>query len=159
MNAQKELLVTQEGYNAMQEKLDYLKQTKRHEVSERIKVAREFGDLSENAEYDEAKNEQAFVEGEIQDLMEKLKIAIIVDDTHIDNSVVHIGNIVKIYDVEFDEELEFKIVGATEADPVNHKISNESPVGAGLLGKKSGDTVLITVPDGDIEYKILEITK
>lgn len=156
---QKEFILTYEGLKKLEEELDYLKTVKRREIAERIKVAREFGDISENAEYDEAKNEQAFTEGKIAEIEHKLKIAKVIDDEDIATDVVSIGSCVKVKDLEFDDIIDFYIVGSSEANPAEDKISNESPVGAALIGKKVGDKVVVAVPDGDITFEVLEINK
>lgn len=155
----KETLLTEEGYQKLEDELEYLKVTKRKEVAERIKVAISFGDLSENAEYDEAKNEQAQLEERIVKLENMLRKAVIIDESNIDLSVVTIGSIIKIKDLEFDEEIEYAIVGSAEADPYDGKISNESPVGQALLGAKVGEIVEAQVPDGVIKFEILDITR
>lgn len=157
--AQKELILTYEGLKKLEDELEKLKTVRRREVAERIKTAREFGDLSENAEYDEAKNEQAFIEGRIAELEHKLKNAKVIDEDDIGTDVVSIGSIVKVKDEELNETFEFHIVGSAEADPMEDKISNESPVGDALLGKKVGDVVSIDVPDGNIVMEVLEISK
>ena len=159
MMAQKEYILTYEGLKKLEEELDYLKTVKRREIAERIKVAREFGDISENAEYDEAKNEQAFTEGKIAEIEHKLKIAKVIDDEDIATDVVSIGSCVKVKDLEFDDIIDFYIVGSSEANPAEDKISNESPVGAALIGKKIGDKVVVAVPDGNITFEVLEINK
>lgn len=153
----KKFVMTYEGVKKLEEELDYLKTIKRVEIKEKIKVARSFGDLSENAEYDEAKNEQAFVEGRIATLENMLKNAQVVDEGDLSTDKISVGSIVKVKDYEFDEEIELSIVGSAEADPTEFKISNESPVGKALLGKKVGDVVDIPVPDGVTKYEILEI--
>lgn len=149
--------MTYEGVKKLEEELDYLKTIKRVEIKEKIKVARSFGDLSENAEYDEAKNEQAFVEGRIAQLENMLKNASVVDEADITTDKVSVGSVVKVMDFEFDEEIDLSIVGSAEANPIENKISNESPVGNALLGKKVGDIVEVPVPDGVNKYEILEI--
>ncbi|QSX09673.1 transcription elongation factor GreA [Alkalibacter rhizosphaerae] len=159
MMAQKELILTYEGLKKLEEELEKLKTVRRREVAERIKTAREFGDLSENAEYDEAKNEQAFIEGRIAELEHKLKNARIIDEDELGTDIVSIGSIVKVKDGELNEVLRFHIVGSAEADPMEDKISNESPVGAALLSKKVGDVVSIEVPDGNVVMEIMEISK
>ena len=159
MEQKNEILLTQEGYDKLEEEVEFLKTVRRKEVAERIKVAISFGDLSENAEYDEAKNEQAQVEERIMKLDEKLRKAVIIDESQIDVNVVTIGSIVKVNDVEFDEEVEYTIVGSAEADPYDGKISNESPVGKALLGRTVGDEVDVQVPDGTAKFKILEIRR
>ena len=157
--AQKEFILTYGGLKKLEEELDYLKTVKRREIAERIKVAREFGDISENAEYDEAKNEQAFTEGKIVEIEHKLKIAKVIDEEDIATDVVSIGSCVKVKDLEFDDIIDFYIVGSSEANPAEDKISNESPVGAALIGKEIGDKVVVAVPDGEIAFEVLEINK
>ena len=130
------IFLTQKGYDELQERLDYLTGQGRQEMSEKIKLAREYGDLSENAEYDAAKNEQAFMEQEIKEIAEKLRNAEIIDESNLDSKTVSIGSIVKLQDMELDEKVEIKIVGSSEADIMNNKISNESPIGQSLIGKK-----------------------
>lgn len=159
MGEQQEVILTQEGFDKLEEELNYLKTEKRTEIAERIKVARGFGDLSENSEYDEAKNDQAFNEGRIIQLENMLKNAVVVDESEIPTDKVSVGSIVKVMDYEFDEEVEYAIVGSAEADPMNFKISNESPVGSALLGKKVGDVVEVTVPSGVSKFEILEIRR
>lgn len=157
--AQKELILTYEGLKKLEDELEKLKTVRRREVAERIKTAREYGDLSENAEYDEAKNEQAFIEGRIAELEHKLKNAKVIDEDEIDTDMVSVGSIVKVKDEELDEVFEFHIVGSAEADPLEDKISNESPVGAALLSRKVGDVVHVEVPDGNVVMEIMEIRK
>ncbi len=148
--------MTQEGYEAAKQQLEYLQTVKRKEIVERIAEARSHGDLSENAEYDAARNEQAANEGEIAELEYKVKNAVIIEKTE-DNSIVHIGSKVTVKDLEFNEEEIYTIKGTTEVDPMNNVISNESPVGAALLGHKKGDTVTIKAPNGEYQLKILKI--
>ncbi|MDI3534361.1 MAG: transcription elongation factor GreA [Thermosediminibacterales bacterium] len=155
----KEVILTPEGLKKLESELEYLKTVKRREIASRIKQAIEFGDISENSEYEEAKNEQAFIEGKIVTLQKMLKNAKVIDDTDIDITVVSIGSKVKVKDLESGEEFEFCIVGSAEADPAKSKISNESPVGRALLGKKVNDIVNVNVPVGIIRYQILEIKK
>ena len=155
----KEILLTQEGYDNLEKELDYLKTEERAAIAERIRVALGFGDLSENSEYDEAKNAQAANENKIADLENKLRFAKIIDESEIDTKTVQIGNKVKIKDLEFDEDLEYTIVGSTEVDLASNKISNESPIGAALLGAKKGQTVEANTPGGIVKFKVLEITK
>lgn len=157
--AEKEIILTREGLKKLEEELETLKTVKRKEVSERIKIAIGFGDLSENAEYDEAKNEQAQVEERIYKIEQMLAKAQIIDDENIDLSKVHVGSKVKILDLAENEEEEYIIVGSTEADPFESKISNDSPVGMALLGHVVGDIVDVSVPDGVVQYKILNIGK
>ena len=159
MEEKKEILLTQEGYQKLEDELEILKTVRRREVADRIKVAISFGDISENAEYDEAKNEQAQVEERIMKLENMIRKAVIIDESQIDLNVVTIGSIVKVNDVEFDEEVEYTIVGSAEADPYDGKISNESPVGRALLGKTVGDEVDVQVPDGIAKFKIIEIRR
>lgn len=157
MATNKEVVLTYEGLQKLEQELENLKTVKRREVAERIKQALSFGDISENSEYDEAKNEQAYIEGRIFQLENMLKNAKVIDEEDIQTDVVSIGSKVKVLDMEFDEEVEYYIVGSTEADPSQYKISNESPVGKALIGGKIGDIVEVTVPDGVIKFKILEI--
>lgn len=159
MNEGQEVILTQEGLDKLEEELNYLKTEKRTEIAERIKVALGFGDLSENSEYDEAKNAQAANEIKIAELEEKIKYAKIIDESEIDTEVVQVGNIVKVLDMEFDENIEYTIVGSTEVDTANNKISNESPIGKALLGKKKGNIVEVQAPVGIIKLKILSIKK
>ncbi len=156
---EKEILLTQEGYDNLEKELEYLKTEERAAIAERIRVALGFGDLSENSEYDEAKNAQAANETKIADLENKIRHAKIIDESEIDTKVVQIGNKVKIKDLEFDEELEYTIVGSTEVDLANNKISNESPIGAALLGAKKNEVVEAKTPGGIAKFKILSITK
>ena len=155
----KQILLTDEGLKKLEEELEYLKTQKRKEVAEKIKHARGFGDLSENSEYDEAKDEQAKVELRIVELEKMLKNAKVIDDSEINLEVVSVGTKLKIYDFEYDEELEYSIVGSTEADPSKGRISDESPIGKALLGKKTDDIVDIETPGGVIKVKILAIGK
>ena len=159
MEENKEILLTQEGYQKLEDEVEHLKSVRRREVAERIKVAISFGDISENAEYDEAKNEQAQVEERIIKLENMLRKAVIIDESKIDSNIVTIGSIVKVYDKEFEEEVEYTIVGSAEADPYEGKISNESPVGKALLGSAKGETVEVQVPDGIAKFEILEIRR
>ena len=156
---EKEVLLTQEGYDNLEKELEFLKTEKRSEISERIKVALGFGDLSENSEYDEAKNAQAANEIKIAELENKIRYARIIDESEIDTKTVQVGNIVRVLDVEFDEEIEYTIVGTTEVDLSQNKISNESPIGKALMGKKKKDIVTVEAPAGNIELKILAIKK
>lgn len=155
----KNYILTREGLKKLQEELEYLITVKRKEITEKIKVALSYGDLSENSEYDEAKNEQAFVEGRIAQLENKVNNAEIVDENDIPKDIVSVGTHVKVKDFEFDEEVDFHIVGSAEADPIEYKISNESPVGEALLGKKVGDIVEVQVPSGISKFEILDIHK
>ena len=153
----KEVVVTREGYNKLEQELENLRTVKRKEVADKIKVARGYGDLSENAEYDAAKDEQRDIEARIEEIEKILKNAEVVVEDEIDLDKISIGCQVKVLDVEEDEEMEFKIVGSTEANSLKGKISNESPVGKALLGKKVGDTVKVETPAGEFEYKVLSI--
>ena len=155
----KEIILTQEGYNNIEKELEYLKTEKRSEIAERIKVALGFGDLSENSEYDEAKNAQAANETKIAELENKLRYAKIIDESEIDTKTVQVGNTVKVLDMEFNEEESYTIVGSTEVDLSQNKISNESPIGVALMGAKKGQVVEAQAPAGVIKYKILSITK
>ena len=155
----KEILLTQEGYDNLEKELEELKTVKRYEISERIKVALGFGDLSENSEYDEAKNAQAANENKIAELEQKLRYARIIDESEVDTEIVQVGNIVKVLDTDLKEEDEYTIVGTTEVDLSLNKISNESPIAKGLLGKKVGDIAQIDAPAGTIKLKVLEIKK
>ena len=159
MSQTKKNIMTYEGIKKLEEELEYLKTVRRKESTEKIKVALGYGDLSENSEYDEAKNDQAFNEGRIIQLENMLKNAVVVDESEIPTDKVSVGSIVKVMDYEFDEEVEYAIVGSAEADPMNFKISNESPVGSALLGKKVGDVVEVTVPSGVSKFEILEIRR
>ena len=156
---EKEVLLTQEGYDNLEKELEELKTVKRYEISERIKVALGFGDLSENSEYDEAKSAQAANENKIAELEQKLRYARIIDESEIDTKIVQVGNIVRVLDMEFNEEEEYTIVGTTEVDLTVNKISNESPIAVALLGKKAKDVVEVEAPAGTIKLKILKITK
>ena len=156
---QKETLLTYEGLKKLEDELEYLKTEKRKEVAERIKVALGFGDLSENSEYDEAKNEQAQVEMRIVELENKLRNVKLIDEDEIDTKTVQVGNTVQVLDMEYDEKINYTIVGSTEADLLENKISNESPIGKALLGRKKNDIVEVDAPAGVLSFKILKITK
>ena len=156
---EKEVLVTQEGYDNLEKELEYLKTEKRTEIAERIKVALGFGDLSENSEYDEAKNAQASNEIKIAELENKLRYARIIDESEIDTKTVQVGNKVKILDMEYNEELEYTIVGSTEVDLSQNKISNVSPIGSALLGAKKNQIIEAQTPGGVVKYKVLSIKK
>ena len=157
---QKEVLMTYEGLKKLEDELEFLKTTKRKEISERIKVALGYGDLSENSEYDEAKNEQAQVEMKIMDLENTLRNVKVIDEDEIDNKIVQVGNKVKVYDMEFDEEVEYTIVGPTEVDIAENKISNESPIGAALLGKKKNELAEAVLDNGNtLQFKVLKISR
>lgn len=154
----KELIMTEERFNELQARLDYLKNKGRKEVAEQIKIARDFGDLSENAEYDAAKDKQAEIEGEIINIEYQLSNAKVISRDKLDTSKVSIGCKVKILDVEFDDVDEYMLVGTAEAMSSEDKISNESPLGSALIGKEVGEIVKVTTPQGVVEYKILEIS-
>lgn len=156
---EKEVILTQEGFDKLEKELEKLKTETRAEIAERIKVALGFGDLSENSEYDEAKNAQAENENKIIELEKKLRLAKIIDESEIDTKTVQVGNTVKVFDEEFDEEVEYTIVGSTEVNLAENKISNESPLGAALLGKKKNAVIEVQIPDGIAKYKILSIRK
>ncbi len=157
--SEKEVLLTPAGLKKLEDELEQLKSVKRREVAERIKVAISYGDISENSEYEDAKNEQAFVEGRIITLEKMLRNARIINEDDVDTGVVSIGSTVRLRDVAFKEDVEYLIVGSAESDPTDNKISNESPVGRALLGKSVGSLVEVSVPAGTIRYKVLEIRK
>lgn len=157
--AGKEVILTYEGLKKLEEELEQLRGPKRMEIKERIKVALSFGDISENSEYDEAKNEQAYVEGRIVQLETMLKNARVIDEEDVSTDKVTIGSKVRLLDMEYNDEIVYSIVGSTEADPAQFKISNESPVGAALMQKKKGNVVEVAVPDGILKFKILKIEK
>ncbi|MBE6883023.1 MAG: transcription elongation factor GreA [Ruminococcaceae bacterium] len=157
MTVAKEIILTDEGLKKLEEELEQLKTVKRKEIAAKIKEALSFGDLSENSEYDEAKNEQAFVEARILQLEATLKNVRVLDDDELNNEIISVGSKVVLKDVEFDEEVTYQIVGSTEADPANGKISDESPVGKALLGRKLGETVTVEAPIGEILYEVLAI--
>ncbi|MBE6572869.1 MAG: transcription elongation factor GreA [Ruminococcaceae bacterium] len=151
--------VTPEGLKKLQDELEYLKTTKRKENVEAIRVALSFGDLSENSEYDEAKTEQGKTESRIIELEEMLKNVKVISEHEIKTDIVNVGNLVLVYDVDFDEEIEYSVVGSTEANPLENKISDQSPIGKALLGAKVGDTVAFETPGGEASLKILKISK
>lgn len=155
----KEILLTQEGYENLDKELENLVTVKRAEIAERIKIALGFGDLSENSEYDEAKNAQAANEAKIAELENKIRYAKIIDESEIDTKTVQVGNTVKVLDMEFDEEESYTIVGSTEVDLSQNKISNESPIGMALMGAKKGQVVEVHAPAGIMKYKVISITK
>ena len=159
MEENKEVLLTQEGVDKLEQELENLKTVKRVEIAERIKVALGFGDLSENSEYDEAKNAQAENETKIAELENKIRYAKIIDESEIDTKTVQVGNTVKLLDLEFDEEVSYTIVGSTEVDIAQNKISNESPIGSAILGAKKNQIVEVQAPAGVMQYKVLSITK
>lgn len=153
----KKNLLTYEGLQKLESELHNLKVVKRKEVAQKIKEAREQGDLSENAEYDAAKDEQRDIEAQIVELENILKNAEIIQDNDKSKDKIKMESVVKLHDVEYDEDIEYTIVGSSEADSLNNKISNESPLGSALIGKKVGDTVKIEAPVGEIEYKIISV--
>lgn len=155
----KPILLTEDGLKKLETELEGLKTETRNEIAEKIKIARGFGDLSENSEYDEAKNEQAKVEARIVEIEAMLKNVQIIDDSDLKINIVGIGMCVEVLDVEYNEKLKYKIVGSAEADPKNGKISDESPVGRALIGKKKGETVIADAPAGQITFKIIKISK
>ena len=157
---EKKIVVTESGLKALEDELVQLKTVRRKEVSDKIRVARSFGDLSENSEYDEAKNEQAIVEARIADLEVMLKNVVILDEDELGTDKVSLGATVKVYDEEFDEEVTFTVVGSTEADPDNNVISDESPIGKALIGKKVDEVAEAMLPTGDIaRFKVLHISR
>lgn len=152
------IFLTQEGLTKLEDELHYLKATKRGEVAERIKEARGHGDLSENSEYDAACEERAMVEARIRTLEEQLKYAQVVDQNDMKKDIVQVGSVVRVYDFEFEEEIEYSIVGMTESNPAQNKISDQSPVGKTLLGKRVGETVVVSAPGGEYTYEIRGIS-
>lgn len=157
MGSEKEVVLTLEGLNKLEKELEHLKTVRRREVAERIKQALEFGDISENSEYEDAKNEQGFIEGRILSIEKMLRNAKVIDEHDVHTDVVSVGSRVVLTDLEFNEELEYAIVGSAEADPTQHRISYESPVGKALLGQKVGTTVDVNVPAGIRRYRIESI--
>lgn len=153
----KEILVTKDGLNKIKVELEYLQGEKRQEIAEKIKTARDFGDISENSEYDDAKNEQADLEAKIMRLNDVVKHAKIIEENNKKKKFVNVGAKVTVLDIEFNEEETYTIVGSTEADPFDNKISNVSPVGSALIGKKVGEVIKVDVPKGNLEYEILKI--
>ena len=153
----KEVILTSEGYEKLKAEIEYLSNEKRREVADRNRVAREFGDISENAEYDDAKNEQAMVEHRIAQLEERLSAARVIAKGDVKKDVVSIGSTVKLRDIDAKKTVEYHIVGSAEANPAENKLSNESPVGKAILGHKKGETVEVAAPRGSLKFKILEI--
>jgi transcription elongation factor GreA len=153
----KDVILTKEGYEKLRDEIDFLSNQKRREVADRIKTAREFGDIAENAEYDDAKNEQAMLEARIAKLQERLAGARVIEKKEIAKDVVSIGAKVRLRDVDAKQTVEYHLVGSAEANPAEHKLSNESPVGKAIIGKKKGETVEVATPRGSLKYKILEI--
>jgi transcription elongation factor GreA len=156
---QQHIRVSKQGFEELQKRYDYLVQVKRVEVASKLKEARSYGDLSENAEYDEAKNEQAIVEAEIAETRVKLDKAIIIDDADISDNEVSVGTFVKLLDTDENEQFRLQIVGTTESDPENDKISEDSPIGRGCIGKKVDDTFEVETPGGLRHFKVIEISK
>ena len=158
--AQTKMLYTEEGYKVLTDELNYLKTVRREEIKEAIAVAKGFGDLSENSEYDEARNEQAKTEARIKELEELVANAQIVDESKMDTGVVSLGSTVKIYDVEEDEEIVYSIVGSNEVNPIEKKISDQSPIGKALMGQRAGASITVELPSGDsIHIEIKEVTR
>ena len=152
-------MYTKQGYQDLLDELKYLKLTRREEIKEQIAVARGFGDLSENAEYDEARNEQAKVEARIQELEALIENAEIIDETNMDVRSISLGSVVKLYDEDFQEEITYNIVGSNQADPLENKISDQSPIGRALMGKKAGESVTVIAPAGELHFKVLEVSR
>jgi len=157
--AEQQVMLTEEGFEKLENELEYLETEKRREVAKRIKVAREFGDISENSEYDDAKNEQAFVEGRIQEIKNMLNNAHVVKDEEVTDKKVNLGTTVMLHDLDSDEKISYTLVGSAEADPLNNKISNESPIGKAILGHVIGNEVKVETPVGEVEYEIISIKK
>jgi transcription elongation factor GreA len=153
----KEVILTAEGYEKLKQEIAFLQNDKRREVADRIRVAREFGDIAENAEYDDAKNEQALLEARIAKLEEQLSAARVIEKGEITSDVVSIGSRVKLKDMDDNKTVEYHIVGSAEANPAEQKLSNESPVGKAILGRKKGEVVEVAAPRGSLKYKILDI--
>ena len=153
----KEVILTPEGHKKLKEEIEHLSTVKRREVAERIKQAREFGDIAENSEYDDAKNEQAMLEHRIATLEERLKSARVIEKGDVKTDVVSVGTRVRLRDVDAKETIEYTIVGSAEANPAEYKLSNESPVGRAILGRKKGETVEVAAPRGALKFKILDI--
>lgn len=159
--SEQDVILTREGLKQLEEELEYLRAVKRQEVAERLKEAIALGDLSENSEYDDAKNEQAFTEGRILELEKMVRNAKVIEDGEAEyqEGVITVGSVVKVRDIEFDEVEEYRLVGTVEADPMSNRISNESPVGSALLGHKAGETIDVEVPAGVIQLEILEVSR
>jgi transcription elongation factor GreA len=154
----KEVILTREGYEKLKQEIEFLANQKRREVADRIRVAREFGDITENSEYDDAKNEQALLEARIAKLEERLRDARVIEAGEVTSDVVSVGSVVRLRDVDAKETVEYYIVGSAEANPAEQKLSNESPVGKAILGRKKGETVEVATPrGGSLKYKILDI--
>ena len=150
---------TKQGFQDLVDELKYLKLTRREEIKEQIAIARGFGDLSENAEYDEARTEQAKVEARILELESLIENAEIIDESTMDARSISLGSVVKLFDEDFDEEITYSIVGSNQADPLEQKISDQSPIGRALMGKKAGDRVIVLAPAGEIRFRVLEVTR
>jgi len=159
INLNKEILITEDGLKKLEDELELLKTVKRKDIAEKIKVALSFGDLSENSEYDSAKNEQAQIESRIAELEATLKHVKVIDEDDIDTEIIRVGTKVSIKNMATKDVLEYQIVGSTESDPRNRKISDESPVGKELLGHKKGDKVEIVIPSGSVKFQVLNISK
>ena len=153
----REVVLTREGFEKLKQEIEHMQTVRRREVAERIKVAREFGDIAENAEYDAAKNEQAMLEARIAKLEERLASARVIEKREISKDVVSVGSTVRLRDVDAKQTVEYRIVGSAEANPAEQKLSNESPVGRAIIGHKKGETIEVTTPRGALKYKILEI--
>jgi transcription elongation factor GreA len=159
MSVEREIVLTPEGYRRLKDEIDYLSTKKRDEVAERIRDSRQFGDITENSEYDDAKNEQAMLEQRIAMLEDKLRSAKVIDASSVSTDAVALGTKVTLQDLRRGDVLQYVIVGSTEADPTDHRLSNESPVGRAILGRRPGDRVSVTVPSGVTRYKILAIER
>ena len=157
--SEQDVILTREGLEQLEEELENLRSVKRTEVKERLKEAIALGDLSENSEYDDAKNEQAFMEGRILELEKMIRNAKVIEDDVQQEGVISVGSLVKVKDTEFDDINEYRLVGTVEADPMNNRISDESPVGKALLGKKIGDEVVVEAPGGEFKLKVIGISK
>ena len=155
----KEIVLTPEGYEKLKQEIEYLSTDKRREVADRIRVAREFGDIAENAEYDDAKNEQALLEHRIAMLEDRMRAARVISKRDVTTDVVSVGSKVRLRDVKLKKTFEYHIVGSAEADPTENKLSNESPVGKAILGKKIEDIVMVKVPAGELKYKVVKIER
>ena len=157
--AAKQLFNTEAGLRALKEELDYLKNTKRNEVKENLAIARSFGDLSENSEYDEAKNEQSKVESRINELEDIILHTVVVEESALDHSTIHLGSTVLLREIATGKEKKYAIVGSNEANPIEGRISDRSPIGSAILGKKAGEEVTVSAPKGDKKYVIVEVTR
>jgi transcription elongation factor GreA len=155
--AVKEVILTPEGYEKLKQEIQHLSNDKRREVADRIRIAREFGDITENAEYDDAKNEQAMLEHRIATLEERMRAARVIEKGEVSSDVVSIGSRVKLRDMDANETVEYHVVGSAEANPAEHKLSNESPVGKAIMGRKKGEVVDVVAPRGALKFKILDI--